>query len=202
MSGIKKLGVFPLGAVLFPSGSLPLRIFEPRYIDLLSSCLRNQESFVIAPLLAGSEVGNVQTFSEFGTTASIAEWDKSPDGLLHIVVTGGQRCRLKDHERQTDGLLLASVELVVDSPSSMPNDYQHLADSLEFIFRSHPELAPAKPWHLTDANWVSYRWAERLPLTSQSREQVLSADTGEEKLELINKNWTALTRDSGGATRH
>jgi hypothetical protein len=34
MSGGIEIPLFPLNAVLFPGGSLPLRIFEARYIDL------------------------------------------------------------------------------------------------------------------------------------------------------------------------
>ena len=34
-----KIPLFPLNVVLFPEGELKLRIFEPRYIDMVSMCL-------------------------------------------------------------------------------------------------------------------------------------------------------------------
>ncbi len=35
-----RLPLFPLHSVLFPGGPLALRIFEPRYLDMISRCLR------------------------------------------------------------------------------------------------------------------------------------------------------------------
>ena len=40
-----KIPLFPLNVVLFPEGELKLRIFEPRYIDMVSDCLRNNIGF-------------------------------------------------------------------------------------------------------------------------------------------------------------
>ncbi|MEM7003912.1 MAG: LON peptidase substrate-binding domain-containing protein, partial [Pseudomonadota bacterium] len=37
-----ELALFPLRTVLFPGGVLPLRIFEPRYIDMIGNCMRNE----------------------------------------------------------------------------------------------------------------------------------------------------------------
>ena len=35
----EELPLFPLSAVLLPGGRLPLQIFEPRYLDLVSHCM-------------------------------------------------------------------------------------------------------------------------------------------------------------------
>ncbi|HET7650993.1 MAG TPA: LON peptidase substrate-binding domain-containing protein, partial [Gammaproteobacteria bacterium] len=40
-----EVALFPLQTVLFPAGPLPLRIFEPRYLDMVSRCLRQNEGF-------------------------------------------------------------------------------------------------------------------------------------------------------------
>jgi len=32
----QEIPLFPLRSVLFPGGVLPLRIFEPRYVDMIS----------------------------------------------------------------------------------------------------------------------------------------------------------------------
>ncbi len=36
----ERIALFPLGTVLFPQGLLPLRIFERRYVDMVSRCMR------------------------------------------------------------------------------------------------------------------------------------------------------------------
>src|SRR5436189_203109 len=47
--------IFPLRTVLFPDGLLELKIFEARYLDLVSRCLREQAPFGVVALRAGSE---------------------------------------------------------------------------------------------------------------------------------------------------
>ena len=42
-----KISLFPLNVVLFPEGELKLRIFEPRYIDMVRDCFRNDTGFGI-----------------------------------------------------------------------------------------------------------------------------------------------------------
>ena len=44
----ERIPIFPLQAVLFPGGLLPLRIFETRYMDMAKDCLKNG-----TPQLAG-----------------------------------------------------------------------------------------------------------------------------------------------------
>ena len=40
-SPLIELPLFPLACVLFPGGQLQLRIFEPRYLDLVRECTRS-----------------------------------------------------------------------------------------------------------------------------------------------------------------
>ena len=40
-----EIPLFPLRTVLYPGGPLPLRIFERRYIDMISRCLKAEEPF-------------------------------------------------------------------------------------------------------------------------------------------------------------
>ena len=42
-----QIPLFPLNVVLFPEGELKLRIFEPRYVDMVSDCFRNDSGFGI-----------------------------------------------------------------------------------------------------------------------------------------------------------
>ena len=42
------LPIFPLpGVIVLPNGNLPLNIFEPRYIDMVKTCLSKSEGFCI-----------------------------------------------------------------------------------------------------------------------------------------------------------
>ena len=43
--------------MVFPGGVLPLRIFEPRYLDMVSHCMREASSFVICAAQAVEDGG-------------------------------------------------------------------------------------------------------------------------------------------------
>ena len=45
-----ELPLFPLQAVLFPDGLLGLKIFEARYLDLITTCLRERSAFGVVAL--------------------------------------------------------------------------------------------------------------------------------------------------------
>ena len=51
------LPIFPLNTVLFPGAPLPLRIFEPRYREMLQACLEGDRRFGVALIKSGQEVG-------------------------------------------------------------------------------------------------------------------------------------------------
>ena len=42
-----EIPLFPLPMVLFPGGKLPLQIFEPRYLDMVKNCMREEIGFEI-----------------------------------------------------------------------------------------------------------------------------------------------------------
>ena len=51
------LPIFPLNTVLFPGAPLPLRIFEPRYREMLKRCLDGGRRFGVVLIKSGPEVG-------------------------------------------------------------------------------------------------------------------------------------------------
>jgi len=51
--------LFLLNTVLFPDGILPLRIFEPRYVDMVSECMRLDSGFGVCLISEGPEAGKV-----------------------------------------------------------------------------------------------------------------------------------------------
>ena len=105
------LPLFPLNTVLFPGCTLDLQLFEPRYLDMLTRCLKQGSGFGVVGLLAGQEVGAAATHcAELGCEALIRDWEKLPNGLLGIRVEGGRRFRVGATQVQADQLLLAEVQ--------------------------------------------------------------------------------------------
>ena len=68
-----EIPLFPLQAVLFPGGPMPLKIFEPRYLGMISRCLKDNAGFGVVLIRDGAEVGPATTY-DVGTLASIDDW--------------------------------------------------------------------------------------------------------------------------------
>ncbi len=171
------LPLFPLHTVLFPGGPLALRIFEPRYLDMVRRCTREQTSFGVVAILEGAEAGAAARIATVGTEARIVDFDALPDGLLGIRCLGGGRLRVLRRWQQGDGLNLAEVQPLPPSPAcALPVEFAHLADLLRDVL---PRLGPLYEGLETrhgDAGWVADRWAEVLPLTPQQKLVLLEED--------------------------
>ena len=86
-----KLPLFPLDTVLFPGCTLDLQIFEARYLDMVSSCLKAGHGFGVVRIVQGSEVGPAASeYASTGCEALIRDWQQRPNGLLGIRVEGGR----------------------------------------------------------------------------------------------------------------
>jgi uncharacterized protein len=171
------LPLFPLHTVLFPGGPLALRIFEPRYLDMVRSCLKEQSCFGVVTILEGAEAGDIVHIATLGTRARIVDFDALPDGLLGITCVGDQRLRILRHWQQADGLHLAEVqELAPQAARALPPELAHLADLLREVL---PKLGPGYA-HVAacyeDAGWVADRWAEVLPLRAEDKLMLLELE--------------------------
>ena len=183
----RELSLFPLNTVLFPGGPLPLRIFEPRYLDMVKRCMRDAAPFGVVLIREGEEVGvGPADFHDVGTLARIADFDTLPDGLLGLTCVGEQRFRVHAHSRLPDGLNVGQVDLFdPDVPTPLPDEYSYLSDLLERLLPELGDWYASLERHADDAHWVGYRLAEILPLTMPSRQFCLELEDPHERLRLL-----------------
>ncbi|HEY5624165.1 MAG TPA: LON peptidase substrate-binding domain-containing protein [Gammaproteobacteria bacterium] len=168
-----EIALFPLKTVLFPGGPLPLRIFEPRYLAMVSRCLTEQEGFGVLLIKDGSEVGEAETH-DVGTIANIVDWHQESDGLLGIKGLGADRFRVHSVERQPDGLYTGRVELLEpEEPAEMTEEFRSLQRLLKNILAQLDEHYGGISKTYDDATWVGYRLAELLPLPMATRQIML-----------------------------
>ncbi len=123
---LTSLPLFPLGAVLYPGGTLPLRIFEVRYLDMVRKCHRSGAPFGVVLLTRGSEVTKAGTdatsapgsaseaFCPVGTLATITQCEAPQPGLLVVRCTGTRRFRITRSEKLKHGLWIGDVTLLPD----------------------------------------------------------------------------------------
>ncbi len=182
---VMKVPLFPLRTVLYPGGPLPLRIFESRYLDMISKCMKNESPFGVLLIKTGSEAGPATTY-EVGTLAKITDWYQGSDGLLGITAVGGQRFRLLSSSRQPDGLNIGDIEIIrTEEMRTLPDEYRPLANILSGVLEDLGRLYETLDKKYDDAGWVGYRFAEILPITPEQKQNCLEADDPVQRLEMM-----------------
>lgn len=185
MTQAVRLPLFPLNTVLFPEGLLPLRVFEARYMDMVTRCLREGASFGVCLIAAGPEVGEAAIPHPVGTEALIEQWDMAEQGVLSIVVRGGRRFRIEDHEVERDGLLTGTVRWLAEpAPEAVPAAQAELLPLLKAIVGELGDRLP-EPHRFDDAAWVGARYTELLPIPMVARQKLLELDDVVSRLEII-----------------
>jgi ATP-dependent Lon protease len=76
-----RIPLFPLNVVLLPGADLPLHIFEPRYLEMVSHCLKDKSEF-------GMLLSLPKGVARVGCTAEIIEVVNRPDETMDILTVG------------------------------------------------------------------------------------------------------------------
>lgn len=177
--------LFPLNTVLFPGGPLPLRIFESRYVDMVSHCMRHESPFGVLLIRDGNETG-MSTTHNVGTLARISDWYQGSDGLLGITAIGEQRFRLISSRRQDDGLNIGSIEILDNEPSlPLPEEYQEIATILAGVLEDLGRLYESLDRRFDDAGWVTSRFVEILPIALEEKQRCLEQNDPLERLRIV-----------------
>jgi Lon protease-like protein len=123
------LRLFPLSrVVLFPGQQLSLRVFEPRYLQLISECLQEDEPFGVVLIRDGVEVSGPAVPRSIGTMARLSGMTGGADGTVEVTATGTTRFQII---RLYDGspYLRAEVELVRDEFAEVNSEVLRFARS-------------------------------------------------------------------------
>lgn len=97
MTETKIIPIFPLDLVLFPRQELPLRVFEPRYKQLVDDCMIGDRQFGVCLIDENNSVNGWNSPKFVGTVAKISKCkDVELDGLqLHIDTLGRNSFKIK-----------------------------------------------------------------------------------------------------------
>mgnify|MGYP001171594075 FL=1 len=175
MSDREDLPIFPLRTILFPGSKLPLRIFEPRYIDMVSRSMREDSEFGIILSRESTDPKMFETY-DTGTLAKIIDWDQGGDGLLGITTIGTQKFQLKELNKQEDGLNIGTIERLEKEGDYKPlKEFTHLVELLQAIL-DDVNIYGDDEKNFDSASWISYRFAEILPLRIEDKQKCLEID--------------------------
>lgn len=92
----QKLPVFPLpGALLLPRADLPLNIFEPRYLEMVSDALSGERIIGIIQPRDDSDTAERPDLMKVGCAGRITSYAETPDGRMLVTLTGVSRFSIK-----------------------------------------------------------------------------------------------------------
>lgn len=183
-----ELPLFPLNAVLFPGGTLGLRVFEQRYMSLVKDCFKRESTFGICLIAEGAEVGAPARPHKVGTEARIVAWDMTQPGILNITVRGEGRFRILSSEADREGLLHARVEpIAAEADMPVPEAMAALVPLLQAMVADAGAERMPPPHRFEDAAWVGYRFCELLPIPALARQKLLELEDPVSRLEIVHK---------------
>ena len=155
---VRELPLFPLRAVLFPGGPLPLRIFEPRYLAMVSQCFREQSGFAVVLLGEGEEASDATSFAATGTEARIVDFDRLEGDLLGISCIGRERVRVVEAWRGADGLNRGRVlDIAADPVVPVPACQAWRSKRTSWVM---PPLRAITKWAEARASGFRNHWIE------------------------------------------
>lgn len=190
------LPLFPLKTVLFPGALLGLKVFETRYLDLMSECMRQGTPFGVVCLRQGHEASRSRAsepptqLEDVGVLVRIDDIDAEQAGILNVRCTGTQRFRcVGPPGRRDSGLWTTQAELIPDDPPRAPgpamaSTVAALAEAISKL-KEHDQQPFAEPYRLDDAGWVANRWCELLPVPLAAKQKLMALEDPVIRLSLV-----------------
>ena len=183
------LALFPLNTVLFPGCTLDLQLFEARYLDMISRCMKKGESFGVVCIFDGKEVGAAPDgYALIGCEALIRDFKQQDNGLLGIRVEGGRRFRVRDAEVQKDQLLVAEVQWLEERPDHALEEADADLQALLQALAEHPMVASLDMGtHADGQQALGNQLAYLLPFTEADKIDLLQLDDPQQRLDAIQR---------------
>jgi len=203
MTIAKNIPLFPLRSVLFPRGKLSLQIFEKRYIDLVSSSLRDDSGFGVILLKEGDEVlkpGKTQELHSVGTYARIIDWDQLDNGLLGVTVEGESKFTIQHHWCADSGLYMGRVLFSeIDTPDKkkipVDEDMSGMTELLQML-EKHPAVQEMELQIDYENLWdLGWRLSELIPVAMEIKQELLELDDPWERIRLLEQSIHFLIDD-------
>ena len=92
----KKIPIFPLSNfIIFPKTSVPLNIFEPRYIDMVNDCMKSNKLIgMVQPKFQKDKIENSIDLHQVGCLGKITSFSETEDGRFLIELKGLVRFKI------------------------------------------------------------------------------------------------------------
>jgi uncharacterized protein len=192
LTNTRLLPMFPLGTTLMPGMALPLRLFEPRYLQLYSDIIDAEREFGIVLIERGIESSDDNTTHDIGCLAYIVGSGLHEDGTIAIVTLGRNRLRVLEWQ-ESNPYPRAIVEDITDEPLTeegmqfLESAANRLPGLLAVAAELNPELEAEPPELSEDPVQAIYQLAQLAGLQAFDLQRVLETDPTDSRAELVDE---------------
>ena len=161
----KKISVFPLSNfIIFPKTTVPLNIFEPRYIDMINDSMKSNKIIGMIQPISSSYQTKKPKLHKVGCIGKITSFRETEDGRFLIELKGISRFK-SIKELETDKKYRVLEVDYLDYLNDLNNEKEDLKFSdLELIFKDLKSLFERKGFII---NWKA--------LEKQSLDETINA---------------------------
>ena len=183
------LPVFPLGLVALPGTIQNLQIFEPRYINMVKDCMKNNQGFVI---VFQKPIDSIDDFeiSKKGSYVEIIDFNNLPNGLLGISVKSINKVVVNNLIQLKDGLHIAEINPLVDpevDDQALLAEFPEITNILNQLVK-HPRIVDMPiEVDFNSADSVAYHLAGLIPIPWTSKQNLLEAFDASQRLKILSK---------------
>ena len=135
----KEIPIFPLSNfIIFPKTSVPLNIFEPRYINMIDDAMKgNRMIGMIQPKSCNQKTPDLY---KIGCVGKITSFNETEDGRYLIVLAGISRFKITEELKTQKLYRLCKVDFKDFSYDLEEKDEKIKFSDLEFIFKNLKSL--------------------------------------------------------------
>lgn len=188
--------LFPLSTVIFPGGVLPMRIFEPRYLEMVSHCMQSGDGFVICAAQPAATDGGFAHPRSVGTYTRITDFDRLDDGQLGITASGIERVTIDNVRQTANGQWWGRLDAIAeDADGPCPIEFAPLKQIAEALIKEMGLSNQGLAVDYDSANWLSGRLTELLPFDAAVKHELLAMNDPQERLRRIRP---MIEIDTGG----
>jgi Lon protease-like protein len=133
----KKIPVFPLSNfIIFPKTTVPLNIFEPRYVDMINDSMKSDKLIgMIQPLSLNNIEQTVPDLHQVGCLGKIVSFKETENGLYLIELKGMVRFEIINEIKSTKKYREFEVNFKRFNHDLNDNKEQLKFSDLELIFK-------------------------------------------------------------------
>ena len=130
-----KISVFPLSNfIIFPNTSVPLNIFEPRYIQMVDDSMKSNR--IIGMIQPKNQNNNRPELYSIGCAGKITSFDETEDGRYLIVIKGISRFKILNEMENKKPYRECEVSFLPFNQDMIKNETKIEFSDLKLIFKN------------------------------------------------------------------